>query len=102
MSSTWSHGDDTQPGSPNRDFDDAEKGLYDSTSSLPILPPLARLDGRPQNHIERADAVTVMAGRKSSQAYTYCPQETGQRVSMDPLPAMVQHISEILHIRHTA
>ncbi|MAD81432.1 MAG: hypothetical protein CL912_00580 [Deltaproteobacteria bacterium] len=52
MSSTWSHGDDTQPGSPNRDFDDAEKGLYDSTSSLPILPPLARLDGRPQNHID--------------------------------------------------
>ncbi|KAH7370154.1 hypothetical protein BKA65DRAFT_561649 [Rhexocercosporidium sp. MPI-PUGE-AT-0058] len=52
MSPTWYRGDVTQPVSLNRDFDDAEKGLYDNTSSLPVRPPLARLDGRPHNHID--------------------------------------------------
>ncbi|PVG02815.1 hypothetical protein CPB86DRAFT_544846 [Serendipita vermifera] len=43
MSSNWSHGDKDSFGSTNREFDDAEKGLYESMQRLPVLPPSALL-----------------------------------------------------------
>ncbi|CAG7846059.1 SubName: Full=Uncharacterized protein {ECO:0000313/EMBL:ENI11109.1} [Serendipita indica DSM 11827] len=39
MSSTWSAGDVTLGGSASREFDDAEKGVYENMQRLPILPP---------------------------------------------------------------
>lgn len=41
MSSTWSAGDVTLGGSASREFDDAEKGVYENMQRLPILPPSA-------------------------------------------------------------
>ena len=42
MSSTWSQGDaSTLGGNASREFDDAEKGLYESMQRLPVLPPTA-------------------------------------------------------------
>jgi hypothetical protein len=52
MSSTWSHGEATTLGGHNQDFDDAEKGLYDNTQSLPVLPPLAHVDQKTLIYIE--------------------------------------------------
>ncbi|KAH6663343.1 hypothetical protein B0J14DRAFT_494866 [Halenospora varia] len=53
MSSKWSHGGATNVGSHNRDFDDAEKGLYDSSAqTLAALPSPAHVSKRSPIHIE--------------------------------------------------
>jgi hypothetical protein len=55
MSSKWSQGDAITiggGGGDNRDFDDAEKGLYDHTHVMPVLPTLARVDRKPPMHID--------------------------------------------------
>jgi hypothetical protein len=39
-------------GRHSQDFDDAEKGLYDSTQSLVVVPPLAHIDQRTLIYIE--------------------------------------------------
>ncbi|KAK1763819.1 hypothetical protein QBC33DRAFT_498602 [Phialemonium atrogriseum] len=52
MSSTWSHGEATPPGAQSQDFDDAEKGLFVSTQSLPVLPPAAHADQKRPLHID--------------------------------------------------
>jgi hypothetical protein len=44
MSAGWPRGETPTPGSRSEDFDDAEKGMYDSTQSLPASPPLAHLE----------------------------------------------------------
>ncbi len=44
MSPTRPYGGGVAAVISNEDFDDAEKGLYDSTQSLPVIPPAARLD----------------------------------------------------------
>ncbi len=48
MSPSWSHIEDTAKGGSSQDYDDAEKGMFDSsTQSLPMVPPLARVDQKP-------------------------------------------------------
>jgi hypothetical protein len=52
MSSSTSQGREA-PGNSNRDYDDAEKGLYDSLRNLPASPPPAPTgDKRPVIHVE--------------------------------------------------
>lgn len=48
MASHLSH----QAGGHNQDFDDAEKGLYDSTQNLTALPPLAHLSSKTPIYID--------------------------------------------------
>lgn len=52
MSSTWSRGKSTTPGSNSRDFDYAEKGLYDNKRSLPVIALLAPIHQTTTIHIE--------------------------------------------------
>jgi hypothetical protein len=51
MSSTLSHGDAPILGGRSQDLDDAEKGLYDNTQSLTVLP-LAHIDQKTPIHID--------------------------------------------------
>lgn len=44
MSSNWSHGDADTLAGKSQEFDDAEKGVYESMQRLPILPPAAVLN----------------------------------------------------------
>lgn len=52
MSATWYRGEVTTLGSHTQDSDDAEKGLYDNTDTLPVLPPLAHVDKKTAIHVE--------------------------------------------------
>ena len=47
MSASWPRGETPTPGSRSEDYDDAEKGMYDSTSTLPASPPVAHLEKKP-------------------------------------------------------
>jgi hypothetical protein len=62
MSSAWPHSDaSTLKEGRSQDFDLAEKGMYDSSLSLPVLPRLAVVDDdkpRPPLHIETILSVT--------------------------------------------
>jgi len=44
MSATWAHIEAVSPGSSNQDYDDAERGMYDSSLSLPVVPRSAFLN----------------------------------------------------------
>lgn len=58
MSSPWSHGDPPKRGADSRDLDDAEKGLYDNTESLPVIPPpVYNDDKKAPLHIETSWAI---------------------------------------------
>lgn len=52
MSSPWSHRDATMERDHSQDFDNAEKGLYDNTHNLPVLPPLTHDNRKTAIHIE--------------------------------------------------
>jgi hypothetical protein len=52
MSSARSRGEGTPTGDHTRDFDDAEKGLYDNTKDLAVVPPLAHVNRRTSMHID--------------------------------------------------
>ena len=52
MLSTRSHSEAASLGGHSQDFSDAEKGRYDNTHSLPVLPPLAYVDRKTAIHIE--------------------------------------------------
>jgi hypothetical protein len=52
MSSKWSTNEAIEADIQHREFDDAEKGLYDSTQSLPVVPALAYVDQKRSLHIE--------------------------------------------------
>lgn len=52
MSSAWPHGEVTYAGGHSQDIADAEKGLYDNTHNLPVLPPLADVDQKTQIYTE--------------------------------------------------
>lgn len=43
---------ESRNGNRSEDIDDAEKGLYDNTKDLPILPPLAHVDKAEVVHVE--------------------------------------------------
>ena len=52
MSPTRSRNNSTTSGGESHDYDDAEKGLYDSSSNLPVIPRLARTNKRTSIHID--------------------------------------------------
>ncbi|KFA71459.1 hypothetical protein S40288_08015 [Stachybotrys chartarum IBT 40288] len=53
MSPSWPSSEATTPGSRHQDIDDAEKGLYDNSSSFPASPPLAHMEEKAVvTHIE--------------------------------------------------
>lgn len=52
MSATWCHDKVTTPGGHSQDSDDAEKGLYDSTHTLPVLPSVAHVEKSTPLHID--------------------------------------------------
>lgn len=52
MSPTPAHDDSTMSGVSRHDYDDAEKGMYDNTSNLPVIPRLARTSKGVSIHID--------------------------------------------------
>ncbi|CZT52166.1 related to non-ribosomal peptide synthetase [Rhynchosporium secalis] len=52
MPPTWNHSDLTQPEKANTEFDDVEKGFFNSISHLPTLPPSVRLDEKPPSYVD--------------------------------------------------
>src|SRR5262245_49786469 len=60
MSPTWPYGEATKLSlhtNDNKDYDDMEKGLYESVRSLPGLPPLAFVERKRPIHIEHIETV---------------------------------------------
>ncbi len=47
-------------GGRSQDSDDAEKGLYDHTYSLPVIPPSARVDQKSDIHLDTLDKRTAI------------------------------------------
>jgi hypothetical protein len=47
-------------GGHSQDFDDAEKGLYDNSQNLPVIPPFAHLDRKRPLHIETLHIENVL------------------------------------------
>ena len=90
MAASWS-GD--QPNGHSKEIDDAEKGLYSSTETLPAIPPLAVLDKKLRSpRIRELSTPTspFMPGSPVHEGITPLSSKPGSSLSLEKLAAQSQ------------